>query len=136
VDSKGVHLIYYRRNADNTLDVFLQNSRASGPGWDTLRVTSQSFPGAITVPNFDPWADTGYMGDYIANVSDGSRQCFAWGDNRDKVTNFLWRKHPRIAARVRSSPSALRRRRGQNVCHPQPVGLRASAKGRRIPETC
>ncbi len=90
VNSKGVHLIYYRRNADNTLDVFLQNSRANGPGWDTLRVTSQSFPGAITVPNFDPWADTGYMGDFIANVSDGSRQYFAWGDNRDKVTNFLW----------------------------------------------
>jgi len=89
VDSKGIHLIYYRRNADNTLDVFLQNSRASG-GWDTLRVTSQSFPGSITVPNFDPWADAGYMGDYIANVSDGSRQYFAWGDNRDRVTNFLW----------------------------------------------
>ena len=89
VDSKGIHLIYLRRNADNTLDVFLQNSRTSG-GWDTLRVTSQSFPGAITVPNFDPWADAGYMGDYIANVSDGSHQYFAWGDNRDRVTNFLW----------------------------------------------
>ena len=88
-DTKGVHLIYYRRNADNTLDVFLQNSRASG-GWDTVRVTSQSFPGSITVPNFDPWADAGYMGDYIANVSDGSHQYFAWGDNRDRVTNFLW----------------------------------------------
>jgi hypothetical protein len=34
------------------------------------------------------------MGDYMANVSDGSRQYFAWGDNRDKVTNFLWRKPP------------------------------------------
>jgi hypothetical protein len=89
VDSKGIHLIYYRRNPDNTLDVFLQNSRSSG-GWDTLRVTSQSFPGTITVPNFDPWADAGYMGDYIANVSDGSHQYFAWGDNRDRVTNFLW----------------------------------------------
>jgi len=89
VDSKGLHLLYYRRNPDNTLDVFLQNSR-SGGGWDTLRVTSQSFPGTTTVPNFDPWADAGYMGDYIANVSDGSHQYFAWGDNRDRVTNFLW----------------------------------------------
>src|SRR6266568_1431887 len=31
-----------------------------------------------------------YMGDYIANVSDGTHQYFAWGDNRDIVTNFLW----------------------------------------------
>ena len=32
----------------------------------------------------------GYMGDYIANVSDGSHQYFAWGDNRNRVTNFLY----------------------------------------------
>ena len=30
------------------------------------------------------------MGDYIANVSDGSHQYFAWGDNRDTVTDFLY----------------------------------------------
>jgi hypothetical protein len=30
------------------------------------------------------------MGDYIANVSDGSRQYFAWGDNRDTVTDPLY----------------------------------------------
>ena len=50
----------------------------------------RSPPGSITVPSFDPWADAGYMGDYIVNVSDGSHQYFAWGDNRDRVTNFLW----------------------------------------------
>jgi hypothetical protein len=32
----------------------------------------------------------GYMGDYIANVSDGAHQYLAWGDNRDRVTNYLW----------------------------------------------
>jgi len=31
-----------------------------------------------------------YMGDYIANVSDGRRQYFAWGDNRDRVRNWLY----------------------------------------------
>jgi hypothetical protein len=30
------------------------------------------------------------MGDYIANVSDGSHQYFAWGDNRGTVTDFLY----------------------------------------------
>jgi len=30
------------------------------------------------------------MGDYIANVSNGSHQYFAWGDNRDTVTDFLY----------------------------------------------
>jgi hypothetical protein len=30
------------------------------------------------------------MGDYIANTSDGSSQYFAWGDNRNIVTNFMW----------------------------------------------
>ncbi len=54
------------------------------------RVTSQSFPGVYNAPQFDPIIATAYMGDYIANVSDGSHQYFAWGDNRDVVTNFLW----------------------------------------------
>ena len=31
-----------------------------------------------------------YMGDYIANVTDGNHRYFAWGDNRDKVKDFLW----------------------------------------------
>jgi hypothetical protein len=53
-------------------------------------VTTTSFPGVLTVPQFDPIIAFGYMGDYIANVSDGNRQYFAWGDNRDRVTNFLW----------------------------------------------
>ena len=30
------------------------------------------------------------MGDYIANVGDGHRQYFAWGDNRDRVPNWLY----------------------------------------------
>ena len=30
------------------------------------------------------------MGDYIANVSDGSHLYLAWGDNRDRVVNVLW----------------------------------------------
>jgi len=30
------------------------------------------------------------MGDYIANVGSGSHVYFAWGDNRDTVTDFTF----------------------------------------------
>jgi hypothetical protein len=53
-------------------------------------VTTQSVQGTLTIPQFDPIIAVGYMGDYIANVSDGSHQYFAWGDNRDSVTDFLF----------------------------------------------
>lgn len=90
-DGQGIHLLYYERNKDNTLDVLVGNSH-NGVSFVTDRVTTQSFKGALTVPQFDPLLDLspGYMGDYIANVSDGSHQYFAWGDNRDTVTNFLY----------------------------------------------
>ena len=88
-DASGIHLLYYQRNPNNTLDVLVGNSR-NGTGFSQKRVTTQSFPGTLTVPQFDPNIAFGYMGDYIANVSDGSHQYFAWGDNRDTVTNFLY----------------------------------------------
>lgn len=84
-----LHLLYYSRNNDNTLDTIVGNS-SNGNSFQARRVTSQSFPGVSTFPQFDPIIAFTYMGDYIANVSDGSHQYFAWGDNRDKVTNFLW----------------------------------------------
>jgi hypothetical protein len=28
--------------------------------------------------------------DYIGSATDGTNQYFAWGDNRDVVTNFMW----------------------------------------------
>ena len=88
-DASGIHLLYYHRNPNNTLDVLAGNSR-NGTGFSQKRVTTQSFPGTLTVPQFDPIIAFGYMGDYIANVSDGSHQYFAWGDNRDTVTNFMY----------------------------------------------
>jgi len=69
--------------------VLVSNSK-SGTSWTPNHVTSQSFPGVYTLPQFDPIIALTYMGDYIANVSDGTHQYFAWGDNRDSVTNFLW----------------------------------------------
>jgi hypothetical protein len=90
-DGKGVHLLYYRRNKDNTLDVLVGNS-ASGAAFVTKRVTTRSFQGSLTFPQFDPIIAFGYMGDYIANVSNGSHQYFAWGDNRNSVTDFLFPK--------------------------------------------
>ncbi len=90
VDSSGLHDLYYTRNADNTLDVVVANSGDRGLTWSYKRVTSHSFPGVFTFPQFDPIIAFAYMGDYIANVSDGTNQYFAWGDNRNIVTNFLW----------------------------------------------
>ena len=89
-DSSGLHDLYYMRNADNTLDVKVANSSNGGASWSYRRVTSQSFPGVFTFPQLDPIIAPAYMGDYIANVSDGSNQYFVWGDNRNIVTNFLW----------------------------------------------
>lgn len=88
-DGQGVHLLYYERNKDNTLDVLVGNAR-SGVSFVTDRVTTQSSQGALTIPQFDPIIAWGYMGDYIANVSDGAHQYFAWGDNRDTFTDFLF----------------------------------------------
>jgi hypothetical protein len=89
-DASGLHDLYYMRNADNSLDVVVANSGDGGATWSYRRVTSQSFPGVFNFPQLDPVIATAYMGDYIANVSDGSSQYFAWGDNRNVVTNFLW----------------------------------------------
>jgi hypothetical protein len=88
-DSSGLHLLYYHRNPTNTLDVLIGNS-PNGTSFVTKRVTSQAFRGSLTVPQFDPIIAFGYMGDYIANVSRGSHDYFAWGDNRDKVTDFMF----------------------------------------------
>jgi hypothetical protein len=92
-DASGLHLLYYEISpvGDGTsqLDVLVANSK-NGTRWTTNRVNSQSFPGVYTLPQFDPIIAFTYMGDYIANVSDGTHQYFAWGDNRDVVTNFLW----------------------------------------------
>lgn len=90
VDSQGLHLLYYHRNSNNTLDVLVGTSTNGGSSFSTTRVTSVAFPGVFTNPQFDPIIAFGYMGDYIANVSDGTSRYYAWGDNRDTVTNFLW----------------------------------------------
>jgi BNR/Asp-box repeat len=89
-DGQGLHLLYYQRNKNNTLDALAGTSTNGGTSFKTTRVTSVSFPGVFTDPQFDPIIAFGYMGDYIANVSDGTSRYYAWGDNRDTVTNFLW----------------------------------------------
>src|SRR5262249_37319256 len=84
-DASGLHILYYQRNRNNTLDVKVSNSSDAGATFDTRRVSTESSPGVFTFPQFDPIIAFGYMGDYIANVSDGTNQFFAWGDNRDIV---------------------------------------------------
>jgi len=88
-DEKGLHLAYYVRNADATLDLALAHS-PNGTAWTARKVTTRSFPGVDTAPQFDPIIASGYMGDYVANVSSGGSQYLAWGDNRDVVRNVLW----------------------------------------------
>ncbi len=89
-DRRGLHLAYYQRNPDDTLDTVLADSW-DGVRFRPVRVTTRSFPGVQTVPQFDPQIAFGYMGDYIANVSAGGHLYLAWGDNRDRVRNFM---HP------------------------------------------
>ena len=88
-DSHGLHLLYYHRYPNNTIDVLIGSS-LNGTSFITKRVTSQPFMGTLTVPQFDPIIAFGYMGDYIANVLNGSHDYFAWGDNRGSVTDFLY----------------------------------------------
>jgi len=85
----ALHLLFYRRNNDNTLDVYVANS-TNGSAFVARRVTTQSSPGVLTWPQFDPIIAFGYMGDYIGSATDGTNQYFAWGDNRDVVTNFMF----------------------------------------------
>jgi hypothetical protein len=85
----ALHLLYYRRNNNNTLDVYVANS-TNGAAFVARRVTTQSSPGVFTFPQFDPIIAFGYMGDYIGSGTDGTHQYMAWGDNRDVVTNFMW----------------------------------------------
>ena len=57
---------------------------SDGRTFRARRVTNRSFPGVLNIQQFDPPIAPYYMGDYLANVSDGGRQYFAWGDNRDR----------------------------------------------------
>jgi BNR/Asp-box repeat protein len=105
-DASGLHILYYQisdgNNGESQLNTLASNSR-DGSHWKVQRVSSQSFPGVFTVPQFDPIIAFAYMGDYISNVSDGTHQYFAWGDNRNTVTNFLYpqgRNDPDVFAAV------------------------------------
>jgi hypothetical protein len=88
-DGSSLQVLYYQRNRDNTLDVLVASS-TDGTNFQSQRVTTQSFHGALTLPQSDPVIAPAYMGDYIDNVASGGHRYFAWGDNRDTVTNFLY----------------------------------------------
>jgi len=91
IDRRGLHLAYYRRNGDDTLDTVLADSTDGGRHFTAAAITTKPFPGVNTLPPFDPLVAFAYMGDYIANVSSGNHLNLAWGDNRNRVTNFM---HP------------------------------------------
>jgi hypothetical protein len=87
-DDAGLHILYYGRTG-SALDVY-EADATDIDSWTAHRVSSESSPGVPTFPQFDPIIAWGYMGDYIANVTDGTHSYLAWGDNRDVVTNVLW----------------------------------------------
>ena len=87
-DAAGVHLLFYNVHG-NAFDAVLGDS-GGGTNFAFRRVSSESSRGVVTAPNFDPTVAWGYMGDYVANVSAGGHRYLAWGDNRDRVTNWLW----------------------------------------------
>jgi len=89
-DGSGFHIVYYARTG-STLDVDEATSTSSDlANWSVQTITSRSFPGVFTAPQFDPIIAPAYMGDYLANVNVNGTGYFAWGDNRDVVTNALW----------------------------------------------
>jgi hypothetical protein len=91
-DREGLHVLFYSiapTRPNRLIDVAVLDS-ADGSTFKLRRVTNRSFPGVLNIQQFDPLIAPYYMGDYIANVSDGSRQYFAWGDNRDRVRNWLY----------------------------------------------
>lgn len=87
-DAAGLHLLYYQWTA-GSLDVY-EADATDVASWAVQKVNSQSSPGVFTSPQFDPIIAPGYMGDYIANVTDGVNHYFSWADNRDVVKNLLW----------------------------------------------
>lgn len=92
-DASGLHVLFYRVRAGGTVLTDLANSTPGGaaaPTWTIGQVSSVAFQVPLTSPNFDPIIAPGYMGDYIANVSDGTHQYLSWGDNRDIVKDDLF----------------------------------------------
>ena len=91
-DREGLHVLYYSiapTRPNRLIDVAVLDS-TNGSTFSARRVTNRSFPGVLNIQQFDPLIAPYYMGDYIANVSDGRRQYFAWGDNRDRIRNWLY----------------------------------------------
>jgi hypothetical protein len=91
-DREGLHVLFYSiapTRPNRLIDVAVLDS-ADGSAFKLRRITNRSFPGVLNIQQFDPLIAPYYMGDYLANVSDGSRQYFAWGDNRDRVRNWLY----------------------------------------------
>jgi len=89
-DQQGFHIAYYARTG-SMLNIEEASSNSGDIAtWTVRTINTKSFPGVFTAPQFDPIIAFGYMGDYLANVNVGGTGYFAWGDNRDVVTNFLW----------------------------------------------
>ena len=98
LDSAGLHVLYLQLGA-TTFNAVVSNSLNGGASWTAQRVSNAGSQGVFTLPQFDPMADPGYMGDYLANVSFNNHRYFAWGDNRNTLTDFMYpagRKDPDV----------------------------------------
>ena len=102
-DRTGLHLLYYRVNQSDQIDVVLADAAGAGR-FTGRRVNTRSFGGVPNLPQFDPVNPPGYLGDYLSLTAADGRLYMAWGDNRDVVRSFLWpdgRPDPDVFAAVR-----------------------------------
>ncbi len=88
-DDHGWHVTAYQRTSTSRLSVTTLTSE-DGTEWTSSPLTTASFGGVPTVPQFDPVIAWGYMGDSIASTISGGHLIAAWGDTRDVVRNALW----------------------------------------------
>lgn len=103
----------------------------NGAAFITKRVTTRSVQGSLTFPQSDRIIAFGYMGDYSANVSDGSCQYFAQGPGKVAIrprfvqsptpwpdtTRPCWsRQGPRFSDRHRRAFGANRDFAGASRC--------------------
>jgi len=113
-DEGAVSVVWYDRRNDTVnnlnIDVYKAFSTDGGVTFGAIqRVTNQSFGVPQLNPNFDSAITNCYMGEYIAVAADGGSFYYAWGDNRNTVTNANWpsgRPDPDVFFESEAAPDA------------------------------
>lgn len=88
-DGRSLQVVYVYRNPDNTPDMQLASS-SDASSFTFERITERPIPSAFDVPAGRPLHHPDVPGRVHANVSAGGHRFYAWGDNCDVVTRFLY----------------------------------------------